>query len=62
MLNLFDFECTNQVDKWWWEDDEEQVWTEEMIIDLGFSGEENTRSDEDVHSIASSRSFSYPFR
>tara|TARA_B110000285_G_scaffold55789_1_gene63488 strand:+ start:904 stop:1407 length:504 start_codon:yes stop_codon:yes gene_type:complete len=39
MLNLFDFECTNQADKWWWEDDEEQVWTEEMIIDLGFSGE-----------------------
>ena len=39
MLNLFDFECTNQVDKWWWEDDEEQVWTEDMIIDFGFSGE-----------------------
>jgi len=39
MLNLFDFECTNQIDKWWWEDDEEQVWTEDMIIDLGFSGE-----------------------
>ena len=44
MLNLFDFECTNQVDKWWWEDDEEQVWTEDMIIDLGFSGEKTHES------------------